>query len=264
VAVVVGPRLVDEHVKRSRVLGHLWRLLTSDEEVESLLRMANINAVTRLLYNDHGPMHARIVAGSALEIAEILFESGLLPSSVEHGTAANIEQAKAIILAAAYLHDIGNSLHRENHEFAGSLMAVQILDRILPEVFPDEPGRRIKMLEMEVAHAIYATHPAVEALTLEASIVKVADATDMAEGRARYPYKRGKSDIHAISALSIKKVEIGKGEERPVRITVYMSDRAGYFQIERVLLPKVETSLLRGHLEIAPVIDGSQDRLITP
>ena len=255
---------MEEHVRRSKTLQRLWRLLTGDEEVEALLRMANINAVTRLLYNDHGPMHARIVAGSALEIASILFDSGLLPSSVEHGTASDVEQARAIILAAAYLHDIGNSLHRDNHEFAGSLMAVQILDRIFPEVFPDEPRRRLKMMEMEVAHAIYATHMGVQALTLEASIVKVADATDMAEGRARYPYKRGKSDIHAISALSIKKVELGKGRERPLRITVYMSDRAGYFQIERVLLPKVETSLLRGHLEIAPVVDGSEDRLITP
>jgi metal-dependent HD superfamily phosphatase/phosphodiesterase len=262
--VQVSPKLVEAHIKRSKLLEALWRRLTTDEEVDALLRMANINAVARLLYNDHGPMHARIVAGSALEIADILFKAGILPTSVEQGTAADIEESRLIILAAAYLHDIGNALHRENHEFAGSLMAMRILDRILPEVLPKEPVKRIKMLEMEIAHAIYATHPAVQALTMEASIVKVADATDMAEGRARYPYKRGKSDIHALSALSIKKVELSEGEERPLRISIYMNDRAGYFQIERVLLPKVETSLLKNYLEIEPVVDGHRERLIKP
>jgi len=264
VAALVGPKLVEEHIRRSKLLQVAWEKLTRDEEVEALLRMANINAVARLLYNDHGPMHARIVAGSALEIADILFQSGLLPTSVQQGTAAGLDEARLIILLAAYLHDIGNALHRENHEFAGSLMAMRILDRLLPEILPREPLKRLKMLEMEVAHAIYATHPAVEALTLEASIVKVADATDMAEGRARYPYKRGKSDIHAISALSIKKVELSRGEEKPLRISVYMSDRAGYFQIERVLLPKVQSSQLRGLLEIEPVVDGTRERLIIP
>ncbi len=263
-AAQVGPRLVEGHIRRSKLLQALWDRLTRDEEIDALLRMANINAVARLLYNDHGPMHARIVSGSALEIAEILFRAGILPTSVQQGTAANLDEAKAIILAAAYLHDIGNSLHRDNHEFAGSLMAMRILDRILPEILQGGPVKRIKMLEMEIAHAIYATHPAVQALTMEASIVKVADATDMAEGRARYPYKRGKSDIHALSALSIKKVEISRGEEKPLRISVYMNDRAGYFQIERVLIPKIETSLLKGNIEIEPVVDGSRERLITP
>lgn len=262
--VQVDPKLVEAHVRRSKLLEALWKRLTADEEVDALLRMANINTVARLLYNDHGPMHARIVSGSALEIADILFRAGILPTSVEQGTAADLEEARLIILAAAYLHDIGNALHRDNHEFAGSLMAVRILDRILPEMLPKEPLRRIKMLEMEVAHAIYATHPAVQALTMEASIVKVADATDMAEGRARYPYMRGKSDIHAISALSIKKVELSEGEERPLRISIYMNDRAGYFQVERILLPKAETSLLKSYLEIEPVVDGHREKLIKP
>jgi len=110
-------------------------------------------------------------------------------------------------------------------------------------------------------HAIYATSMNVEALTLEASIVKVADATDMAEGRARLPYHKGKADIHALSALSIRKVEIVEGSERPVRIIVYMTDLAGVFQIEKVLLPKIMTSLIREYIEIVPIVEGDGKRL---
>ena len=251
---VVSPKLIEKHLKQSTLVARAWSILQDDEEINTLLRMANINAVVRLLYNDHGPVHARIVAGSALEIMDILLQSGIEPSGLRHGTLESIDEAKLVVLLGAYLHDIGNAIHRSNHEFAGALMSLNILDRLLPQILEENDKKKIGFIKYEVAHAIYSTAQTVEALTIEASIVKVADATDMAEGRARYPYRKGKTNMHALSALAIKRVELDRGEEKPLRINVYMTERAGYFQLEQVLIPKIKTSMLKGRIEIQPIV----------
>ena len=46
---------------------------------------------------------------------------------------------------------------------------------------------------------------------VDAGAAKIADGTDMAHGRTRIPYRTGKVDIHSLSALSITRVEIEKG-----------------------------------------------------
>ncbi len=253
--VFISQHLVEKHIEQSPMLRKAWDIITRDHEVQSLLRMANVNAVERLLYNDHGPVHAQIVSGTALELFEMFYRHGLRPSSIIHRTVPTLDCSRLIILLGAYLHDIGNSIHRDNHELIGALIAGNILDRILPGIVSQckekcDPYK----VRAEIQQAIYATSMNVNALTLEASIVKVADALDMAEGRARLPYSRGKMDIHALSALSIKRVEIVDGDTRPVRIRVYMEDKAGMFQIEKVLLPKIKTSLISEYIEIIPVL----------
>ncbi len=253
-AVVVSPRLVEEKVKDSPLLERAFKTVAGDSEVKELLRMSNVMAVGRLLYNDHGPVHAAIVAGSALEIFDILYESGVTPSTLADETLDDPDEARMVVLLGAYLHDIGNSVHRENHELIGAMLADRLLDRLLPEIVPEWSVEKRVRFKSEVLHAIYATAPGVEALTVEAGVVKVADATDMAEGRARIPYLKGKMDMHSLSALSIKRVEIDTGSLRPVRINVYMTSYAGFFQIERVLLPKVKTTPIREHVEVAPYL----------
>ncbi|BAA80667.1 conserved hypothetical protein [Aeropyrum pernix K1] len=257
-SVQVTPTLVREKVKESEVLSSIYHLIEEDQEIQALFRMSNVMAVGRLLYNDHGPVHARIIAGSALEIFDRLLESGVTPSTLSDGTLEDVEEAKAVVLLAAFLHDIGNSVHRDNHELIGAVMSERIIDRIVSKVFPDWSTRKRVFFRSEVMHAIYATAPNVKALTVEAGTVKVADATDMAEGRARIPYLKGKLDMHSLSAISIKQVLISKGSMRPVRIEVKMLSYAGFFQIERVLLPKIETSVIREYVEIAPYIIGRE------
>jgi len=85
---------------------------------------------------------------------------------------------------------------------------------------------------------------------MEAGSAKVADGTDMAEGRARIPYRTGKVDIHSLSALSIKRVEIEEGEEKPIRILVHMDNPAGVFQIEEGLERKIKTSGIENLVEV--------------
>ena len=254
----VSPRLVEERVARVPLLERAWRYLVEDEEIQELLRMSNVNAVDRLLYNDHGPVHAAIVAGSSLEIFELLMERGILPSSIAQKTVDDIDLSRLIVLLGAYLHDIGNSVHRTSHELIGSMIAYTLLDRILRDIIPGVDGRVLHRVKSEVLHVIYSTAMDVEALTIEASVVKVADATDIAEGRARFPYRRGKMDMHALSALSIRKVEVEPGSMRPLRIVVTMTSYAGFFQIERVLMPKIRTSTISDYVEVVPVMESGE------
>lgn len=248
--VVVSPGLVRKFVESSNVLRKVYEFLESDEEVQSLVEMSNIMAVGRLRYNDHGVVHSRIVSGAALEIFDLLIKAGVKPTSLEFGITRNIEESMVIVLASAYLHDIGNAVHRVSHEYVGSLLAKDIVDRMLIDVAPAIEGRRRRMIRQEVLHSIYATETNTQALTVEAGAVKVADGTDMAEGRARIPYKLGKIDMHSVSALSIKRVDILTGNYRPVSIEVTMDNFAGLFQIEAVLKPKIVSTRVAEYFEV--------------
>ncbi len=259
--VVVSPWLVRKFLETSNVLRSAYEFLESDEEVQSLVEMANIMAVGRLRYNDHGVVHSRIVSGAALEILDLLMRANVRPSSLEVGISRSVEEAMLIVLASAYLHDIGNAVHRENHEYLGSLLAKDIVDRMLASALPGVEGKRRRMMRQEILHAIYATETNTQALTVEAGVVKVADGTDMAEGRARIPYKLGKIDMHSTSALSIKRVDISAGSSRPVSIEVYMDNFAGLFQIEAVLKPKIVSTRVAEYFEVLMKVGDREIRV---
>lgn len=254
----VSRELLDAYGEKYGVVGRSVEVLRRDPEVASLLEMSNIMAVSRLGYNDHGLMHAEIVAGAALELLERLVECGVVPTAIRDGTAENEDECRAVVVFAAFLHDVGNSVHREMHEAIGVLLARDIVDRLLPKVL-EGVGDRVYRLRQEVLHTIYATAYDARCLTVEAGVVKVADGLDMSEGRARIPYELGKVDMHSVSALSIKRVDIEEGGSRPIRIVVGADDMAGLFQIEQVLLPKIKTSGLEEYVEVAVY---SRDRLL--
>lgn len=253
--------MVKKFLESSSLLRSAYEFLEADEETQSLVEMANIMAVGRLRYNDHGVVHSRIVSGAALEILDLLMRAGVRPSSLEVGTSRSVEEAMLIVLASAYLHDIGNAVHRANHEFVGSLLAKDIVDRMLADVLPNVEGKRRRMMRQEILHAIYATETNTQALTVEAGVVKVADGTDMAEGRARIPYKLGKIDMHSTSALSIKRVDILPGSTRPVSIEVHMDNFAGLFQIEAVLKPKIVSTRIADYFEVTMMVGDREIRV---
>ena len=49
-------------------------------------------------------------------------------------------------------------------------------------------------------------------MALPSLVLKVADTTDMTEGRSRIPFQAGQLNIHSISALAVKDVKIEKGD----------------------------------------------------
>ena len=253
--VVVSSNLVYSRLKEPRV-EEMFRLLENDAEVQGCLRMANVMSVKRMMYNDHGPVHSRVASGSALEIFDLLTKE-VNPTTVENDI-CSIEDAKVIALCGAYLHDIGNIVHRIDHHIHGCTIANPILDRLLKKVYSD-PALSLN-LKLEILHSIFSHDEEIECLSMEAGVAKVADGTDMAEGRARIPYKAGKVDIHSLSALSITKVEVEKGERKPVQILVNMNNSAGVFQIEQVLERKIRTSGIQDFVEVLALEKGVEIR----
>ena len=116
--------------------------------------MANIMAVKRLGYNDHGPVHAKIITGSALEIFSLLTDA-VEPSSVMNEI-CDYEDARLIVLLGAYLHDVGNTIHRIDHEKTGALLASKLLDRVLLDLYDSDPGLAYRV-KSEVLHALYTS-----------------------------------------------------------------------------------------------------------
>ncbi|PVX23647.1 MAG: phosphohydrolase [Candidatus Bathyarchaeum sp.] len=254
--VTVSANLINSHLDEPKV-AQMFQLMESDLEVKNTLRMSNVMAVERLKYNDHGPVHAKIVAGSALEIFDLLTQQ-VTPTTV-HNNVCSLEDAKVVVLCGSYLHDLGNSIHRVDHPFHSCILANPILDRLLKTVYPKDAGLVVR-LKSEILHAIFAHEEEVDCLSVEAGAAKVADGTDMARGRTRIPYRTGKVDIHSVSALSITQVEIEKGKHRPVQIFVNMNNPAGVFQIEEVLDKKIQTSGIQDLVEVIALEKGIQIR----
>jgi len=246
--VLVSPAIVKREVRGRAILEEALTLLEKSRSVQTYLSMANVMAVQRLLYNDHGPVHSRIVAGSALHILGILIDEGYTPSVVEDGV-GDEDDSRLVTMIGAYLHDIGNAVHRSHHHVIGAALASKLLPEILKKIYQDDD--KAYRIECEILHCILSHDEDVQALSLEAGVVKVADGVDMAGGRARMPYRHGKSDIHALSALAIKRVEIVRGDSiRPIKIIVDMDNEAGVFQIEQVLGGKIKTSGIGKLIEI--------------
>ncbi len=258
--VLVSPSLVKRKVEGNPLLKKALSLLEKSVEIQSYLQMANVNAVQRLMYNDHGPVHSRIVAGSALEIHGILLRKGFEPSVVRDGV-GDVDDSRLVAMMGAYLHDIGNAVHRNLHYATGAAIASRFLPKLLWRIYGDW-GKAYR-LTAEILHCIFSHDESQYALSLEAGVVKIADGTDMAEGRARIPYRAGKSDIHALSAMAIRRVEIIEGGSRPVKIIVEMDNEAGIFQIEQVLGMKIKTSGIAHTVEVEARKQGQHFKTIT-
>jgi uncharacterized protein len=256
--VTVSNRLIFNHLEEPRV-HRGFDILEGDVEVQTYLRMSNEMVVKRLNYNDHGPVHARIAAGSSLEILDHIAKVAE-PTTVANGI-CDLEGAKLITMAGSYLHDIGNSVHRIDHIMHSCYLAAPILDRVYSTLYPGEHELVLRM-KCETLHAIYAHEDPIQALSIEAGAAKVADGTDMAEGRARIPYRGGKVDMHSISATSIKRVDIDEGRDKPVSIKIYMDNPAGVFQIEEVIGKKVETSGLAKYVELVAIENGREIKTV--
>lgn len=214
----------------------LWDLLIGDAEAIANWDMADYLTTNKLNYNDHGMTHAVIAATNAVRIFHLLVEGGVAPDVAASG-AGDLDDACLVVAASTLLHDIGNQVHRKHHEMMGIGLAQPMLDRLMPEVYPDVAER--VQLRAFILHAILSHDFDPPPLTFEAGVVAVADGTDVTKGRGRKAFDLGKVDIHSVSALAIDEVWINRGERHPVEITVVMNNSAGIFQIEDTLARKV-------------------------
>ena len=242
----------------NKKLKRIVDLVKEDAELQTFWRCSNVMAMNRMGYTDHGPTHVKIVANSALKLLRILVKKGIVPNAVKDYNLAN-EDAEIIVVLASIFHDLGMIVSREGHEEYSVMLAFHFLQRHLKAVYNTEESA---IVSSEVLHALLSHHPQQRVLTLEAGIVRIADALDMERGRARIPFESGKVDIHAVSAMSIEKVEIMEGAEKPVVIKIRMSNSAGVFQIDELLKARIDGSGLEKYIHVVAEIVGEKERKI--
>jgi metal-dependent HD superfamily phosphatase/phosphodiesterase len=234
----------------------MFHILEKDEETNTLLNLANYIAVRKMGYNDHGPIHARIVTANGVRLIKIILDSKDLQLDSINGLGMTEDDAHLIVVAGCFLHDIGNAIHREEHEIFSVMLAKGLLERILPDLYP-EISKRTAVIE-QILHALYAHDVGENALTIESAIVVIADGCDITKGRGRLSFDMGKHDIHSISALSIESVDIHKGKTKLIEIHVNMSNSAGIYQVQETLGNKVSKCPLRDYIEIVADLTPSK------
>ncbi len=255
--------IINEELKGYSKAKTVLEALRKSPEVKAWLEQGNVNVVRRLGFNDHGWVHAEIVTASSVRMLGILLRRGIVPGIVKDHAPGMFsgEDAMVVSVCAAYLHDIGNAIHRDNHELHSITLARAILENVLPNFYP-EVGTRQLMIG-EVLHSIYS-HDKAKCLTLEAGILRMADGTDMAGGRSRLSLKLRGLGIHVVSAQAIKDVKIventKRGEGKPIRMEISMANLAGIFQVEKLLLENIPNSGMGDYIEIiATTIAGGED-----
>jgi metal-dependent HD superfamily phosphatase/phosphodiesterase len=237
-------------------LKQLVKRINGDEELKQLWNCANINAVDRIGMSDHGTVHIRIVANAALRIQRLLIEADIEPSVVTHYNLSS-DDAEIIVVLAACLHDLGIAIHRDNHERYSLILAYPKARQLLTGLY-DEPD--LTTMVAEVLHAVIAHRAKETCLTIEAGVLKVADALDMTQGRSRIPFQAGQVNIHSVSAASVETVSIEKGIDRPVRIVILLNNSAGIFQVDELLKQKLKNSTLAPYVEVEASQEGDMER----
>jgi len=233
-------------------------LVNEDVEIKTLWRILNINAIDRLGMTDHGPVHFQIVANIALRLARILDKHKVV-MSITQNYGLSTDYAELVILLASLFHDLGMSISREGHEEYSLFLANSILHRILDFL----PVEEKTIIISETLHAIIAHRSGGTTYTIEAGIVRVADAMDMSQGRSRIPYEAGKMDIHSVSAAAIDRVEILEGTDKPVQMIIWMNNIAGIFQVDELLRRKLLGSGIEKYVTVsAYLVEGEEKRLI--
>lgn len=240
------------------LLNQALAVINEDVEIKTLWRVTNVNAIDRLGMTDHGPVHFQIVANIAIRLARILIKHKVEMSIVKNYELTN-EHAELVVLLTSLFHDLGMSIAREGHEEFSLFLANQLLHRILD--FLDVETRTI--VTSEVLHAIISHRSKGHPYTVEAGVVRVADALDMSEGRSRIPYQAGKIDIHSVSATAIDRVEIAEGADKPIQINIWMNNIAGIFQVDDLLKSKLAGSGIEQYIVVSAYLsENGEQKLV--
>ncbi len=221
----------------------------------ALWKIININAIDRLGMSDHGPVHVQIVANIALRLTRILTKNQV-EMSITRYYGLSEQYAELVVLLASLFHDLGMSISREGHEEFSLFLANDILHRILDFLSVEERT----IVTSEVLHAIIAHRSGGKPYTIEAGIVRVADALDMSEGRSRIPYQTGNVDIYSVSAAAIDRIEISEGDEKPIQINILMNNSAGLFQVDELLKRKLTGSGIERYVKVRAIIERRREK----
>lgn len=229
-------------------------LVNQNKEIKALWRVTNVVAQVRLHMTDHGVKHFQIVANNALTILDFLHRKKI-KTQIEEQYHYNYDNAQTVVLMASLLHDIGMTVQRENHEVFSLFLANDLLN----ELFSFMPDERRVILRSETLHAIISHRKNGIPLTLEAGIVRVADALDLTRRRVN-KNRTSPLDIHSVSAAAIDEVEILPGTSTPIKVNITMNHTAGLFHVDELIKKEVEGSGMANHLQINVFMEKQDKR----
>ena len=234
--------------------------VNADKQLKAWWHVANVNAVKRLQINDHSWVHIQIVANLALKLLRQLAKNDVEPGMVrDYGMSQ--DDAEVVVALGAFLHCIGMAVHRERHEDWSLFLAQPKIEELLEGLY-EEP--ELTVVQSEVLQAITSHREDGRPLTVEACVIRVADALDMAEGRSRIPFQHGRVSIHSLSAAAIEGVEIKDGEGAPVLIEITMNNSSGIYQVDELLKGKLRGSGLEPYVEVVAHIDTEAEKSLIP
>jgi uncharacterized protein len=258
-AEVIAKANVHAPTRGNRRLERFLDAVNGDERVRAWWYMAQLTS-ERLEMSDHSWVHVQVVLNIGLRLLRLLVKGGIEPAMAsDHGM--KDRDAEVVVAGGALLHDVGMSIHRVDHEAFSLFLVADRLDGLLADSY-DEPERTVVIAE--IMHAIIGHRRRGEPYTLEAGVVRVADALDMAQGRSRIPIEGGRFGIHALSAAAIDEVRIEAGEERPVKVEIEMNNSAGIFQVDDLLATKLRGTPLEGHVEVIAQVKGETEKRLLP
>jgi metal-dependent HD superfamily phosphatase/phosphodiesterase len=244
----------------NRRLERLLDAVNADDQVKAWWHVSAVNATRRLGMSDHSWVHIQIVLNIGLRLARLLFRRGVTPSVVAD-YAMTERDAEVVIAAGCLFHCVGMSIHRDDHERFSLFLTADKLPSLLASAY-EEPERTV--ITSEALHTIIGHRRKGAPFTVEAGIVRVADALDMARGRSRVPFESGHQNIHSLSAYAIEEVKISPGRDRAVRVEIAMSNSAGIFQVDELLATKLRGSGIEEHIEVIARIDAEHEKRLIP
>jgi metal-dependent HD superfamily phosphatase/phosphodiesterase len=244
----------------NRILRDVIERVNRDDSVKALWHAANVNAVARMQINDHSWVHIQIVTNIGLKLLRELKRAGVEPGMVtDYGMTQ--DDAEVVVTLGCLTHCLGMAIHRNGHEEMSLFLAADRLPALLDGLY-EEPERTI--VQAEVLQTIISHRSDGQPLSLEAGIVRVADALDMAKGRSRIPFETGRVSIHSLSAAAIEEVKIGAGADDKVLVEIEMNNSAGLYQVDNLLRSKLRGSGLEKHLEVAATLEGDTEKRLLP
>jgi metal-dependent HD superfamily phosphatase/phosphodiesterase len=244
----------------NRTLRRLLARVEADRQVKAWWHVANVNAVLRLAINDHSWVHIQIVTNIALKLCRLLVKHGVRPSLV-HDYGLTPDDSEVVVVLSSLFHDVGMSIHRRDHEDWSLFLAEPKLRELLDGLY-EEP--ELTVIVSETLQSITSHRADGEPLTLEAGILRVADALDMAKGRSRIPFERGSVSIHSLSAAAIDEVRIVDGQAHPVMVEIVMNNSSGIYQVDGLLKAKLKGSGLEPYVEVVARIDTEAEKRLVP
>lgn len=251
-------KLVEPHTKARK----FFNLVRENRELRALWELSNYMALSKLKFSDHGPIHGFVTARNAIIMLNILKEKGV-ETDLLKDKRADFDDVVVVLLGAGLFHDVGNAVHREEHWLTGPILLEDALQEELEKIYDREKAMLMRVMMFS---CIYSHESIKQKLTVEASLIGLADYTDMTRGRAVGVFEQGKVNIHTVSSEAIERVLIVPGEKKPIRIMVELNNSSGIFHVEEFLMKNLMSGVLKNQVEViaqvAPMSRKTEKRII--